>query len=57
MVNDILYKCDPNKFKECRKTACQELCQFTSHKEYSIDNKEYKYNADKDEYEVVDARQ
>ena len=40
----ILYKCDPKKNARCRKTACQQECFFTTHKEYRKDNTVYIYN-------------
>lgn len=40
----IFYKCDPKKNYQCRKTACQSECFFTTHKEYAKDKKTYVYN-------------
>ena len=40
----ILYRCDPKKNDRCRKTACQNECFFTTHKEYRKDSKVYIYN-------------
>ena len=37
----FLYKCDPVKNKECKKTHCQCECQFTTKKKYSADGKKY----------------
>lgn len=53
----IVYKCDPSKYKECKKTMCQKPCRYTTFSKYSIDGKRYKYNADTDRFEVVDAGQ
>lgn len=38
-----VYKCDPSKHKDCKKTACQTDCFLTLHKEYSADGKRYRY--------------
>lgn len=39
-----LYKCDPDKNKQCKKTWCAHnekavhaVCELTKHKEYSVD--------------------
>ena len=40
----ICYLCDPEKNVECRQTECQELCFYTTKKEYSKDGKEYYFN-------------
>lgn len=37
IIMKIVYKCDPEKNAECKKTACQDLCFMTSKKEYSSD--------------------
>ena len=42
--NKTLHKCDPKKNTECRKTACQTECFFTTHKEYRANNKVFMYN-------------
>lgn len=31
----ILYKCDPNKNKTCKKTSCQDVCFLTRNKDYA----------------------
>lgn len=41
---NFLYKCDPQKNNQCRKTDCQTSCFMTTHKEYSIDGKRYVWN-------------
>ena len=51
----VLYYCDPEKNKECRKDACGKECFMTTKKEYSRDGKGYRYNADKDKFENLDA--
>jgi hypothetical protein len=38
-----IYKCDPEKNSECRKTGCQRECFHTLHKEYSKDGKQYRF--------------
>lgn len=40
---NFIYKCNPEKNKECKKTECQKSCFWTTHAEYSADNKKY-YN-------------
>lgn len=38
MDKDIIYRCDPNKNIECRKSGCKAgYCSYTTKKEYSID--------------------
>ena len=35
----VLYRCDPSKHKECKKTNCFERggeCDATTHKEYAV---------------------
>ena len=41
---NFLYRCDPLKNKECRKTDCQKSCFMTVHKEYSADGRKYVWN-------------
>lgn len=31
----IFYRCDPKKYKTCKKRFCQDLCYHTCNKEYS----------------------
>lgn len=40
----ILYKCDYKKNTECKKTACQQECFFTTKEKYRANNKVYVYN-------------
>ncbi len=56
-MNDfpIVYECDYKRNKECPKTVCQDLCFHTKDAKYSIDGKRYKYNADTDKLEDLDA--
>lgn len=42
---NFIYKCDPKKNKDCRKTECQKSCFMTTHKEYSKDEKRYSWDA------------
>lgn len=56
MLDKKFYKCDPKKNTECKKTACQNECFFTTCKKYSANGKEYRINADTNQFEVVDAR-
>lgn len=39
MKEGVLYKCDPNKNTECKKTSCTVFkdCELTAKKEFSID--------------------
>lgn len=53
----IVYRCDFERNKECEKTVCQDLCFHTLNPDYSVDGKRYRYNADSDEYENLDAGQ
>ena len=50
----IVYLCDPEKNNLCRKTACQKECKHTTHKEFSLDGKKYRYNDYSHNYEVVE---
>lgn len=43
---NFLYRCDPEKNKECRKTDCQRSCFMTTHEEYSVDGKKYVWDRD-----------
>ena len=49
----IVYKCNPEKNTNCKKTLCQKDCFFTYNKDYSEDGKRYKYNADTDKTECM----
>lgn len=55
-MNDIpiVYKCDFERNKECKKTVCQELCFHTLNPEYSIDGKRYKFNVNTGKLENLD---
>lgn len=53
MINDEIfqmkrgttfYKCDPSKNTDCRKTACQNECKYTTKAECSADGKKYRFN-------------
>ena len=50
---NYVFKCDPSKNKECKKTSCQRECFMTTKKEYSIDGKYYRYNQFFDNFEEV----
>ena len=50
---ECVYLCDPEKNDICRKTACQKECKHTTHKEFSLDGKKYKYNDFYHRYEEV----
>ena len=50
-----VYKCDPKKNKNCKKTACQILCFYSLNPANSADGKVYKYNANTGKEEVVDS--
>lgn len=50
---NYVFRCDPNKNKECRKTGCQRECFMTTKKKYSIDGKYYRYNQFFDNFEEV----
>lgn len=45
----IIYRCDPNKNKECTKESCRIYCNHTTNPEYSVDGKKYKWNPLTDE--------
>lgn len=55
--NTIVYICDFERNKECKKTACQELCFHTLNPAYSVDGKRYRFNVDTGEYENMDCGQ
>lgn len=55
-MSEIVYRCDPEKNKACRKTACQKECTHTKHREYSADGIPLIYNSETDEYDEVDGR-
>lgn len=38
-----VYKCDPEKNTKCRKTCCQTDCFLTTHREFSKDGKQYRF--------------
>lgn len=50
----IVYKCDFERNKECKKTVCQELCFHTLNPEYSIYGKRYKFNVNTGKLENLD---
>lgn len=50
---NYVFRCDPEKYKECKKTSCQRECFMTTHKEYSADGKYYRYNQFFDNFEEV----
>lgn len=37
----FFYKCNPMLNKECKKTHCQNECEYTTKKKYSADGKKY----------------
>ena len=53
MEQEILYKCDPKKNKECRKMICQTDCFFAKRKDCSCDGKSYHLNLSTMEFEEV----
>ena len=54
---NYVFRCDPEKYKECKKTSCQRECFMTTHKEYSADGKYYRYNQFFDNFEEVNHEQ
>lgn len=53
----IVYKCDPEKNAECKKTVCQELCFMTSKKECSSDGIPMVYDEVKKDFINVNQRE
>ena len=43
MSDPWIYKCDPEKNNDCKKTCCQSDCFLTTHKEFSKDGKRYRF--------------
>jgi len=52
----IVYICDPEKNRECRKTSCQDLCFMTSNREYSIDGIPIVFDKEAGEFVNADQR-
>ena len=52
----VVYKCDPEKNRECRKTSCQGLCFMTSNREYSIDGIPMVFDEEAGEFVNADQR-
>lgn len=50
---NFVFRCDPEKNKECRKTSCQRECFMTTKKKYSLDGKYYRYDQFFDNFEEV----
>lgn len=55
--HNYVFKCDPSKNKECKKTSCQRECHMTTKREYSLDGKLYRYNQFFDNFEEVNDEQ
>ena len=61
MDSKLLYKCNPNKNAQCKKTYCKynersdyPVCELTSQKDFSIDGKAYKKVKTEKSFELVE---
>lgn len=53
----IVYLCDFEKNKKCKKDLCQTDCFFTLNKKFSKDRKEYFFDVNHCEFRCLDSGQ
>jgi len=49
-----LYRCDPEKNRECTKEACRWACRMTTVKEYSTDGRELSEEEQEEQQRIAD---
>ena len=52
--HNCVFRCNPKLNRKCKKAGCQKECFYTTHKEYSVDGKFYRYNEFFSNYEEVE---